>query len=855
MKGKWKQNSKEKKKKKGNAVLQKYMMSVDEFVKSKSGADEAETDHGLRFVKKKSRKELRKEKRKLKKAKMRSHYEGKKSVCLSSGDGEDSAISAEIQPLVQKKKTDKKKKEVSKTQSSKPAHPPPEKSDKSETPSASNKGKKVNKLQESRKMALLEANEQEDREIKKLERRLGLNKRKNRKTLPQSFVTDGLDYILGVLDSGSSAMGVYDDDDDDDDNMHMAKENFEKLEEHDSLVSGAEEDNEDEMASVGSDNDDDDEEEMGDDDDDDEEEEEEEEEEVEEEEKDDDNDELNESDAADSDDEIEEETEEEADGPDTKTSTLEPEDVTTTTGKYVPPQLRNTGDDKRKAELEKLKRNVKGLLNRLSEPNMAFVCGQLEELYMSCSRNDMSNTLTEVMLAACVTPTLMPDRLLMEHVLLVSILHHAVGLEVGAHFLETVVRKFDDAYKSPSESKECDNLIAIVAHLYNFQVVHSVLIFDILKLLMGTFTEKDIELILFVLRNVGFALRKDDALALKELISEAQHKARGMGSMLQDQTRVRFMLETMLALKNNDMRKIPGYDPEPMERLRKLQRTLINRSAAGSDMKLRVSLENILAAEQVGRWWIVGSSWSGAPMITKQGDATTKQSSAEGQFSANVLELARKQRMNTEVRRNIFCVLMTSEDYLDAFEKLLRMGLKDKQEREIVHVLMDCCLQEKTFNAFYAVLGEKFCSHNRRFQMTFQFSLWDKFKELTNLPSNTFNNLIQLVTHFLQRKCFSLSLLKVIEFGELDKPTVRFLRQVLTKLLKETEPEELASIFGRISGIPKLGMLREGLKLFISHFLLRNAQSQGPAEQAALLSERAQVATKAMEAKEAKLKL
>lgn len=28
--------------------------------------------------------------------------------------------------------------------------------------------------------------------------------------------------------------------------------------------------------------------------------------------------------------------------------------------------------------------------------------------------------------------------------------------------------------------------------------------------------------------------------------------------------------------------------------------------------------------------------------------------------------------MNTDVRRNIFCVLMTSEDYLDAFEKLLR---------------------------------------------------------------------------------------------------------------------------------------------------------------------------------------
>ena len=110
--------------------------------------------------------------------------------------------------------------------------------------------------------------------------------------------------------------------------------------------------------------------------------------------------------------------------------------------------------------------------------------------------------------------------------------------QVGAHFLETVVRRFDKLYKNPSESKECDNLVAIVAHLYNFQVVHSVLIFDILKLLVGAFTEKDIELVLFVLRNVGFALRKDDALALKELISEAQRKASDLGSKFQDQTRV-----------------------------------------------------------------------------------------------------------------------------------------------------------------------------------------------------------------------------------------------------------------------------------------------------------------------------
>ncbi|XP_074918301.1 nucleolar MIF4G domain-containing protein 1 isoform X2 [Chelonoidis abingdonii] len=481
--------------------------------------------------------------------------------------------------------------------------------------------------------------------------------------------------------------------------------------------------------------------------------------------------------------------------------------------KYVPPPVRRvdeTMDDKKREELGRLKKTVKGLINRLSEPNLASISGQLEELYMTNSRKDMNETLTDVLMNACVTAAVMPVRLMMEHVLLVSILHHTVGIEVGAHFLEAVVRKFDEFYKSDAEGKECDNLFALIGHLYNFHVVHSLLIFDILKRLVSTFTEKDIELILLLLKNVGFSLRKDDALALKDLISEAQNKANAVGKKFQDQSRIRFMLETMLALKNNDMRKIPGYDPEPVEKLRKLQRTLVHNGGSGRETQLRVSLESLLSADQIGRWWIVGSSWSGAPMIDST-SSETQHKLPVGKMSSKMLELARKQRMNTDIRRNIFCVLMSSEDFLDAFEKLLKLGLKDQQEREIVHVLIDCCLQEKTYNPFYAYLANKFCEYDRRFQ--------------------------------------------VVEFSELDKPKVHFLRQVLSILLIKTDLEELTTIFGRLTDNPKLGMLREGLKLFLSHFFLKNVQAHKSTEEASLLKERVELVSRTLQARESRLKL
>ncbi|KAM9022701.1 nucleolar MIF4G domain-containing protein 1 [Ara ararauna] len=680
-----------------------------------------------------------------------------------------------------------------------------------------------------RKRALLEANEEEDREIRRLERLLGLGKRRKKQEgaaaekVPQSFLRDGLGYVLGALGSRAGLSKLCESSDDEEappapqegqpgprerqpgpgeEDEEQPEEDEGDPEDASDLSEGEDVEGQGEQESSSS---------------------------------------------STEDDGVPEASEPPGEDQSHNHSAL----------KYVPPQVRRaqeTLDDKKREELGRLKKMVNGLINRLSEPNLSSISGQMEELYMANSRKDMNETLTDILMNACVTAVAMPARLIMEHVLLVSVLHHNVGIEVGAHFLEAVVKKFDELSKSDAEGKECENLLALIAHLYNFHVVHCLLIFDILKKLVSAFTEKEVELILFLLKNVGFSLRKDDALALKELITEAQRKANTAEKKLQDQTRVRFMLETMLALRNNDMRKIPGYDPEPVEKLRKLQRTLVHKSGSGKETELRVSLESLLSADRVGRWWIVGSSWSGAPMIDDT-NSKTQQKLHIGKVSSKIMDLARKQRMNTDIRRSIFYVLMTSEDYLDAFEKLLKLGLKDQQEREIVHVALHCCLQEKTYNPFYAFLANKFCEYQRRFQVTFQFSIWDKIKDLENLSAAAISNLVSLLVHLLRTKSLSLSVLKVVEFSELDKPKVRFLRQVLSMLLIKTDPEDLCDIFVRISDNPKLGMLREGLKLFLTHFLLKNVQAQKSAEEASLLKERVELATRALQAKESKLRL
>lgn len=82
---------------------------------------------------------------------------------------------------------------------------------------------------------------------------------------------------------------------------------------------------------------------------------------------------------------------------------------------------------------------------------------------------------------------------------------------------------------------------------------------------------------------------------------------------------------------------------------------------------LRVSLADLLSADKKGKWWLVGAGWSGNPLVDRQqaqGDIRVQKPKKvvqdDGEEQA-LLDLARKQGMNTDVRRSVFVVLMTSE--------------------------------------------------------------------------------------------------------------------------------------------------------------------------------------------------
>lgn len=101
----------------------------------------------------------------------------------------------------------------------------------------------------------------------------------------------------------------------------------------------------------------------------------------------------------------------------------------------------------------------------------------------------------------------------------------------------------------------------------------------------------------------------------------------------------------------------------------------------GEDILLRgLKWSKLLDTEKKGQWWISGEVASGIDDVEDMPTTIIK----EVVEAQKLVQLAAAQRMNTDIRRAIFCIIMSGEDYLDAFEKLLRLDLTGKQVCSIV---------------------------------------------------------------------------------------------------------------------------------------------------------------------------
>lgn len=496
--------------------------------------------------------------------------------------------------------------------------------------------------------------------------------------------------------------------------------------------------------------------------------------------------------------------------------------------------------------IQHIQRQLNNILNRLSIQTLESVSKSLSKLYATYPFHDVNDCLWKNIQSACCPPYMIMSGLIPLYIGSMAGVHWLGGdsIQLGGNLVELSITKlFNSLKKGRSKSnsegenaqenelinKEASNLLLIVCYLYNYGVIHCSLIYDLIRDFIANFTEIDVESLLLVLSHCGQQLRSDDPSALKEIVLLVKNRAQKAisndddDSAAADTSRIQYMVDTITELKNNKPRKQDVVLREKTNAIKKCVgrvKTSASQLLAGkkSGSCLRVTLQDILQAETKGRWWLVGASWVGNQHHEQLSDnkSTLEEDEYEGTTGGNcskssskkssnkeedsLLALASSQRMNTDARRSIFCIIMGSTDCNDAFEKLIRSGnLKPKAERDVIRVIVHCCGEEKAYNPYYAFLATRCCEYQGKSRFTLMLTFYDVFKMIDTYSVRKIANLAKLLAHLIgsSDKCLTIGVLKRIDLSpsDMSEMIILFLSIFMTTLFESCDVDDVVQIF------------------------------------------------------------
>jgi len=530
---------------------------------------------------------------------------------------------------------------------------------------------------------------------------------------------------------------------------------------------------------------------------------------------------------------------------------------------YVPPHLRVSQEASQDSQkIRQLQRRIQGQLNRVSESNIEPILIVIRGCFDSYPRMQVCAVLASKILKSCGDQVRDNLTLMRCYAAIVSSLHITAGAEIGAYvtllllslslslpltvthpphsyFLEDITRRYDETRRNAVSNEnntrskfESMNLLLVLLFMYQNSVLDYTFIVEIASQLVDDLSSPvHLELLLLLLMHVGFALRKEEPGSLLDIIKRVHRQAdRHRDDWIEKghESRVQFMLDTMNDLSSNRQRAAQQQLQQGGKRLRTWVQRLKQKDQRAHP-PLRVTWEDLMASGHRGRWWIVGSSWVGRQQkdeekSTQLRKGNKKDDSAVGvarNASSKMLALASKHHMNTDTRKAIFCVLMSSADYLEAFERLLKLGLKGPQKREICRVLLYCCGVSKRYNPYFALVAKQQCQFDHRTKFTLQLCFWDAFKlfgnEINTSPKSTERKLMnyaRLLSDMTKDFHLSLGTLKVIDVLSLTPDAIFFLRAYFFDLMETCDEKTLEAVFRRISASKDCEILLNSISVF-----------------------------------------
>ncbi|KAK4956002.1 pre-mRNA-splicing factor cwc22 [Elasticomyces elasticus] len=438
-------------------------------------------------------------------------------------------------------------------------------------------------------------------------------------------------------------------------------------------------------------------------------------------------------------------------------------------GTYIPParlkalqaQITDkTSKEYQRMAWEALKKSINGLINKVNVSNIKHIVPELFNENLVRGRGLFCRS---IMKAQAVSLPFTPVLAAMAAIVNTKL------PQVGELLVNRLIIQFRKAFKRNDKSV-CNSATTFLAHLINQQVAHEMLAAQILLLLLHKPTDDSVEIAVGLMKEVGHHIEEMNsqiALAVYDQFRSILHEA-------DIDKRVQYMIEVLFQIRK-DKYKDHQAVKEELDLVEE-EDQITHRPGLDDQLTTEDGL-NVFkfdaeyeANEEAYRKLKAEILGEGSESEDEDGDDAEDESEEEEDDEQDkALEI--KDQSNTDLvnlRRSIYLTIMSSGGFEEACHKLMRINLPSGKEEELPSMIIECCSQERTYNKFFGLIGERFCKLNRLWKDLFEQMFAKYYDTIHRYETNRLRIIAQFFGHLLSSDGISWEMLHVIKLNEED---------------------------------------------------------------------------------------
>ena len=463
--------------------------------------------------------------------------------------------------------------------------------------------------------------------------------------------------------------------------------------------------------------------------------------------------------------------------------------------------------------IKQFQKELTSLLNKIAEANLVLILQAIFDkisAFLDAYQDKNSKIevtykiLTEILIKTTLYQQVINLPIISCICTFISLLHY---IKFGQSFICFFIKKCLEELNNlkPSE-KQIDkykykNFMFIVIHLYIFENINSVFVYDLIRYLIDNFNENNSEYLLLLLSYTGISIRKENPSNLKDIIVLINMKYNNIKLTNDTGTsdKIKYIIDMINDIKQNKYLKFNLQEKfnffKDILSKRKSENVLIGEKIEIElDKIIKLSYDKILSND------IVTNKEKFDDIVDLDTDnLIIKETQEDSKVKKQLNDTMKRLGISTGLKKMIFTNIATSNNVNDAFERLCRLNLNKEQKREIIKMIVKLCIEEPSYNPFYQLLLVKLLSLDKDNKYTYHYCVWDYMKIFQNFKKlKKIHNLSKLTSNLLLGEKISLPVLLPFKFEEDNDENKMFVNMVLNKYFSDSNEDKTKLLFAKL---------------------------------------------------------